>query len=447
MRKFIFGIFILLLCINLALAGGIVTNTNQSAQYIRTLNRNASTSVDAAYYNPAGLTRLDDGIYFLLSNQSIFQTKEVTPEYTGLTFLEEKYIGDVQALVFPDIHVVYKMGSLAIGGSFMPIGGGGSADYSKGIPSFEVDIAGLTATLTSATGGDVTGYRMDVNFEGSSVYYGGQVGAAYAINDMISVAVGGRFVMANNTYNGHVKSIQIYSAALVGDWIAPGAYLTAIGDPLGNAAQVTALTADKVVKDAKKTGSGFTAIVGANIAPMDGLNIGFRYEHLTGLELETETDVDITGVLEDGAKENYDMPAMLALGASYLVTPTLRTEASFNYYMNTGVGWDGTTRKVDNLDNGLECGVAFEYTLSEVLMASAGVLYSKSGVKDAYQTDLDYSLNSTSVGLGVAYRLSDNLEINLGGVNTFYTEGENASGTETYNKTSLDVAIGVCYQL
>lgn len=445
MKKIGFIGFIILLWVSAALAGGIVTNTNQSAQFIRTLNRNASTSIDAAYFNPAGLTKLSDGIHISLSNQFHFQTKEVTPSYPGLTLLKEKYVGDVTAFVFPDIHVAYKTGKLAFGGSFMPIGGGGSAEFEDGLPSFEVDVAGLTATLAGATAGDITGYSMDATFEGSSVYFGGQADVAYKINDMLSVAVGGRYVMANNTYNGHVKDIMVTSTAM--GPIAPGTYLTAIGDPLGNAAYVTAATADRVVDDAKKTGSGFTVIVGANIAPMDGLNIGFRYEHLTGLELETETDVDFPGVLENDAKENYDMPAMLGLGASYIVMPELKAEASFSYYLNTGVGWDGESRNVENLENGFDGGLAIEYALSEALKVSAGFLYANTGVTDDYQTGLDFSMPSTTVAFGVGYMLSSNLALDLGATIPFYNEGENAAGTETYTKSTLSFAVGVSYGL
>jgi len=433
---------IILFWVSTVLAGGIVTNTNQSAQFIRTLNRNASTCIDAVYFNPAGLTKLGDGLHFSLSNQSIFQTKTVKQSYTTITLLQDEYPVKVQALLFPDIHVAYKTGNLAFGASFMPIGGGGSAEYEDGLPSFEVDVAGLTATLAGATAGDITGYSMDATFEGSSVYFGGQADVAYKINDMLSVAVGGRYVMANNTYNGHVKDIKVTSSAM--GPIAPGTYLTAIGDPLGNADLVTAATANKVIEDATKTGSGFTFIIGVNVVPMDGLNIGVRYEHLTSLELETETDVDIAGVLVDGAKEGADMPAMFALGAAYRVMPELKAEASFNYYMNTGVDWGGAE---DNLENGFEGGVGFEYAITEALHASAGFLYSQSGATDDYQTDLDYSLNSSSIGLGVGYTIMPGLEINIGGVSTFYSEGENAGKTETYNKTSIDFAIGVNFKL
>jgi hypothetical protein len=54
MKKFavlIIGVFLLM---NTAFAGGILTNTNQSAQFVRMLSRNASTDLDAVYFNPAG---------------------------------------------------------------------------------------------------------------------------------------------------------------------------------------------------------------------------------------------------------------------------------------------------------------------------------------------------------------------------------------------------------
>jgi len=70
-----------LIATQLAFAGGIVTNSNQSAQFIRTMSRNASTEIDATYFNPAGLTQLADGWHFSLHNQTIFQEKTVTNSF------------------------------------------------------------------------------------------------------------------------------------------------------------------------------------------------------------------------------------------------------------------------------------------------------------------------------------------------------------------------------
>src|SRR5665647_1056149 len=83
-------------------AGGLVTNTNQSAMFTRLQNRNASTGIDAVYYNPAGLIKLGDGFFFSLNNQSIGQTKTVGNNYSYLTGTKPKdYVGDVSAPLYP----------------------------------------------------------------------------------------------------------------------------------------------------------------------------------------------------------------------------------------------------------------------------------------------------------------------------------------------------------
>jgi len=123
MKKFTVSLFSLLLAVNFAFAGGLVTNTNQSTAWARMLVRDASTSVDAAYYNPAGLTKLQDGLYISFSNQSIFQTQTVTNSFPYLN--NPVFKGTVSAPVFPDLYVVYKNKRWAFSAGFMIIGGGG----------------------------------------------------------------------------------------------------------------------------------------------------------------------------------------------------------------------------------------------------------------------------------------------------------------------------------
>ena len=74
---------VILLCISHAFAGGLLTNGNQSAQYIRMLSRNASTGVDAVYFNPAGLMKMDNGFYFALQNRSDINIKLEMPPSRG----------------------------------------------------------------------------------------------------------------------------------------------------------------------------------------------------------------------------------------------------------------------------------------------------------------------------------------------------------------------------
>ena len=91
-------------------AGGLVTNTNQSAAWARTLTRHAAYGIDAVYYNPAGLSQLKNGIHFSLSNQSIFQTRQITSDFQYLNNAPESvYEAELVAPVFPSIYAAYKM--------------------------------------------------------------------------------------------------------------------------------------------------------------------------------------------------------------------------------------------------------------------------------------------------------------------------------------------------
>jgi len=193
------------------LAGGLVTNNNQSAMFTRTQNRNASTGIDAVFFNPAGLTKLGNGFFASVNNQTIFQTQTVTNDYTFLSGTKPRtYIGDVRAPIYPGVYLVFNTGKLSFSAGFNPIGGGGGATYKTGVPSFESQAAELVPLLSSAPNNiPTTAYSADIYFKGSSVYFGFQGNIGYKINDMFSVAVGGRLVSAKNAYEGYMKNIKI----------------------------------------------------------------------------------------------------------------------------------------------------------------------------------------------------------------------------------------------
>lgn len=203
-------------------AGGIVTNTNQSAAWVRMPARDASVGIDAAYFNPAGLTKLEDGFHISVNNQTLIQRREISNAYPYLTG-NKTYKGDVFVPFFPTAYMVYKTGKFAFSGAFCIVGGGGSATYKQGLPSFEIPVSNLVPSLSflqdveqiPGINKDLTvdNYSVDLSFDGLSVYYGMQAGVSYEINDMISVAVAGRYVIAKNTYEGHIKDISVYRSS------------------------------------------------------------------------------------------------------------------------------------------------------------------------------------------------------------------------------------------
>ncbi|MEE9461497.1 MAG: hypothetical protein V3V53_06680 [Bacteroidales bacterium] len=337
-------------------AGGILTNTNQSAMYTRMGCRDATLGIDAVYYNPAGLTKLTDGFHFSINNQTIGQTRTITSDYVYLN--DGVYPGEASAPIFPGVYAVYKTGKWAFSAGFNPIGGGGSAQYSRGLPSFEMPISDLPPALRSQNQ-NVTAYRMNASFEGTSVFFGYQANVSYAINDMISVAIGGRYVTAKETYSGYIRDIELemdgiwipastlfsnialeltqYAAGmdamaaglqtaidlgagnapldnvlLIGTLTALGLYQDGMTNAqaqaafLGASAGFTQQSDETAAKgallgnqevDVEKTGSGFTPIISVNIQPIDMLNIAVKYEHTTKLELTNKTTKDvITGI-------------------------------------------------------------------------------------------------------------------------------------------------------
>jgi len=447
----------LLLCAAsaVAYAGGIVTNSNQSTQYVRMLARDASTSIDAVYYNPAGLTRLADGFHVSLSNQSIFQKKTIENTYPYLN--EKKYVGDVVVPAFPDLYLAYKKEKLAIGFGFQPNAGGGTAKFDTGLPSFEIPYASIPTILSAMYGaGFCEHYSADIQFEGSSVFWGAQLNASYAINEIVSASLGARMVFAKNTYKGHIKDIMIDPKHPLlnpsGGLMSASAFFTAAGN-----AAYAAMTSDQEV-DVVQTGFGYTPILGLNLNLGEKLNIGMKYEFRTKLELENDTKKDlVVPQFADGAKVRSDVPALLSVGATYKVLPQMRVSGGFHYFFDKNATIEkapGVEKDIDG--NMYEISVGGEYDITEKILISAGYLYARTGVGTGYQTDLSHSLTSSTVGFGGEFKVTEKLDLNLGMLYTMYTsDAKNSSYTlpttqvinykETYNRTNIDFSIGFTY--
>jgi long-chain fatty acid transport protein len=425
-------------------AGGILTNTNQSAMYTRMGCRDATVGIDAVYYNPAGLTKLADGFHFSINNQTIGQTRTITSNYQYLN--DGKYTGEVSAPIFPGVYAVYKMGNWAFSAGFNPIGGGGGATYGRGLPSFEMPISDLVPALQNQ-GQNVTAYRMNAFFEGSSVFFGYQANVSYAINDMISVALGGRYVTAKETYTGYLKDIQLevegtwvpaptefsnisqtltgYAASmsalasalqpaidggfgdvalseplLIGTLTALGLYQNGMTNAQaqatfqGASANFTQQSAETAAKgqllgdqevDTEKSGSGFTPIISVNIQPIEMLNIAVKYEHTTKLELTNKTTKDVIIGIDPGT------------GAPITMFP------------------DG---KKSRLDIPAMLSVGATLRPIEPLLISTGFHYwfDKSADWDGREKLL--SSNSWEFGLGAEYHLSEKFLLSAGYIMT-----------------------------
>ncbi|MDD4756389.1 MAG: hypothetical protein PHG29_09945 [Prolixibacteraceae bacterium] len=478
MKKLTFiAVFILLA--QMVFAGGLLTNTNQSAQFIRMMSRNASTGIDAVYFNPAGLIKMEDGWHFAVYNQTIFQTKPVDSQFPLLN--DGKYEGKVNVPVFPTAFAVYKMENWAFSLGFGPNAGGGSATFDRGLPSFEIPLTKLGAGLGQIAPilapyqiPAVTGYDADLNFEGRSVFYGLQLGATYKVGDFLSVFGGVRYLPSQNTYFGEIKNIEVRTT---GENISATTYLNTIDpiisptiDALGNAAPglQTAIDAnlldpganvtnpqilpylallgvesitnqgavallngtknsleklmdadvsDKKV-DTEQTGAGFTPMIGVDISPAENLNIAVKYEMQTKLELTNNTTVDDLGLFPDGEPYRNDLPAILGIGAGYNAG-LVEAQLSYTMYFNKGVNWGANTRDL--------------------------AIWKDVDPTKIRKREIDK--NGMELGLGLQFNVTDNFAFSLGGLYGDMGIADSYQSDFNYSNPSVTGGAGIEWKL
>lgn len=433
------GAFLLM---NTAFAGGILTNSNQSAQFVRMLSRNASTDLDAVYFNPAGLTQLKNGFYFGLHNQSITQTKTVNSEFTYLH--NPEYIGDVKAPVFPTAFAVYKLDNWAFSAGFGPNGGGGSATFDKGLPSFEKQISSMVPSLSglSALGYPVADYGVDISFKGTSVFWGIQLGATYKINDVLSVYGGARYMPSVNTYTGSISNIEI---GPVGGLQNAQTYLTAASATASGMAQLTALGAASLQPIIDNGGGGFTT---AQLAGAGMITAQQRAQIEGGLQQLGLSAAQIAAISISAAQLTYSGASAQLTGTANSLNAIIPGLGDKNVdTKQTGAGITPIIGFDIHLDK-LNVGVKYEHQTTLILTnkPSANDNYSDKLFPEKFGNDIP-----AIISVGADYKLTDALKIS--GSFTSYIDkwvgwGNNVYGQHrSIDKNYLELAFGAEYQL
>jgi long-chain fatty acid transport protein len=453
------------------LAGGLVTNNNQSAMFTRLQNRNASTSIDAVYFNPAGLTKLGPGFFASVNNQTITQTQTVSSDYPYLLPTPKKYVGNVSAPIFPGIYAVYNTGKLSFSAGFNPIGGGGGAKYKTGLPSFEMNIADIPPSLT-AQGIPTTQYSSDIYFKGSSVYFGYQANVGYKISDKFSVAVGARLVTATNKYSGYLKNIMInptypaFGAGFTGGMVLASDFFTAGAGTL-NFLAANAVTAASGLTAAITGGvpagtplsamppatvAGITQILGAAGISAAGMNIGTAAATLNAVAPGFTANA---AVMTEHAAASKDI-TVNASESGTGITPILSANFSPLDNLDIAVKYEFKTEldlktKVTNNEGGGIFVDGQTVTGDMPAMLSFGVDYRpvkrlllSASFDEYFDKDVDYDGSPTinineidknfiEYGLGVEYGLTEKLRISAGwshtetGVNLNYQSDQSFS--------------------
>lgn len=153
MKKNLVTIAFLSLAVSSAFAGGLLTNTNQSAHFLRNPARDASTEIDAVHTNPAGLTFLTDGFHLSFNNQTVIQTRTITSTFAPFAYnggsATKTYKGETNSPVVPSIMFAYKKEKFVLSALFAVVGGGGKVEFSDGLGSFESPISVIPGALSA----------------------------------------------------------------------------------------------------------------------------------------------------------------------------------------------------------------------------------------------------------------------------------------------------------
>ena len=132
-----------------ALAGGLVTNTNQNAAYLRLMCQDGIIDLSGLYANPAGTAFLKPGHHFSLNLQNARQSRNIETSFPLFALngknpnTTHRFEGDAYAPVIPSFHYSYNTeGKWSFNLNFALGGGGGKCEFDNGLGSFEALYAG-----------------------------------------------------------------------------------------------------------------------------------------------------------------------------------------------------------------------------------------------------------------------------------------------------------------
>ena len=490
---------LLLAAATTATAGGILTNTNQSIDFLRNPARDAAIGLDGVYSNPAGVAFLPEGLHLGFNWQYAHQTRTVTstnPLFAlgrkngGATTKE--YEGVADAPIIPSLQAAWNTGDWSLQFNFSIPGGGGKCEFDQGLGSFEAVVGNIAHQLQPL---GAKGYDMDGYMQGRQYYFGFQLGAAYKVNDNLSVYGGLRLLYGDASYKAKISNIMVNTD---GGYVDFGSFLqqstmtidgglTQIGAglqqiagglqqveagiaqyqaagaevPAELLAQQTQLQAQQAQLQAQQaqlqgtrqsigalqkynegvnlqcdqTGLGFAPVLGIDYK-IGNFNLAAKYEFKTQMRMKNKSTLneasEIPAVNKFRDGEKVDEDAPALL--------TVGGEWSIRPELRLNLGYhhffDKDATWYGNTQKLLdgdtnEYLAGVEWDLNDRLTASVGGQLTRYGLSDEYMSDMSFVVNSYSFGFGANYKLSDAVTLKAAYFQTNYG---------TYDRTDYPAA-------
>ena len=470
-----------------ATAGGILTNTNQSIDFLRNPARDAAIGLDGVYSNPAGVAFMPEGFYLGINWQYAHQTRTIECN-NPLFALGKKnngqstktFEGIADAPFIPSIQAAYNKGNWSLQFNFSVPGGGGACEFQDGLGSFE-SVVGSIANQLKPLG--ATGYDMDGYMQGRQYYFGFQLGAAYKITKDLSVYGGLRVLYGTATYKAKISNIMVNTANGYLDFgsFLQGATTTVdagiskvnagiaqyqaagVDVPAELTTQLAQLEGTKQsLNSLQKYSQGVNLLCNQSsvgVAPVIGIdwrvgkfNFAAKYEAKTEIHMKNESTVNEASEIpavnkfRDSEKVDEDSPAQLALGAMWNISNDFRLNLGYHHFYDKDVKWYNNTQ--DLLNGGTnEYLAGVEWDLTDKLTISGGGQITRYQLTDEYMNDMSFVVNSYSLGFGFNYKAADNITLKAAYFQTNYGHYDRVTSTEplisdSFTRTNRVLGIG-----
>lgn len=501
MKKYLVSAFVFTMTTASALAGGFLTNTNQSVLFDKNPARDAAIGLDGVYSNPAGVAFMSEGFHIGFNWQYVHQTRTITttnPDFAlgkknnGNTVKEFEGVAD--APIVPSLQFAYNKGNWSFQANLSIEGGGGMLEFADGLGSFESQVGALARQLEQLGG---LGYDMDSYMRGSEYFYGIQLGTAYKITKDLSVYGGLRLLYGSATYKAKLNNLMAKTefgyvdfndylssttATVTGnlekvfealDKIDAGiAQYKAAG--MDVPAELLAQQQQLLIQQGKleyvrenlaqlqKYADGVNLLCnqeGLGIAPIIGVDYRFKnfnfaakYEFKTQMRMKNEStlneasEIPAINKYRDGEKVNEDTPALLTVGAQWKPIDCVSLNLGWHHYFDKAASWYNNSQDLlDHDTNEFLAGV--EWDINDKFNVSCGGQLTRYGLTDAYMSDIQFNVNSYSIGLGFSYKANDILTLSAGYFQTDYedykrnnypTEGV----SDVFTRTNRVLAVG-----
>ncbi len=470
-----------------ATAGGILTNTNQSIDFLRNPARDAAIGLDGVYSNPAGVAFMPEGFYLGINWQYAHQTRTIECN-NPLFALGKKnngqstktFEGIADAPFIPSIQAAYNKGNWSLQFNFSVPGGGGACEFQDGLGSFESVVGGIANQLKPL---GATGYDMDGYMQGRQYYFGFQLGAAYKVTKDLSVYGGLRVLYGTATYKAKISNIMVNTANGYLDFgsFLQGATTTidagiskvnagiaqyqaaGVDVPAELTTQLAQLEGTKQsLNSLQKYSQGVNLLCNQSsvgVAPVIGIdwrvgkfNFAAKYEAKTEIHMKNESTVNEASEIpavnkfRDSEKIDEDSPAQLAVGAMWNISDDFRLNVGYHHFFDKDVKWYNNTQ--DLLGGGTnEYLAGVEWDLTDKLTISGGGQITRYQLTDEYMNDMSFVVNSYSLGFGFNYKAADNITLKAAYFQTNYGHYDRVTSTEplisdSFTRTNRVLGIG-----